>query len=256
MKTSADIGLNRTGIQASPIDAKASIEGAEQGKPSNPGDSTAIGKERARVAKDAPVIGTMPPPGTLKGAAKTAISALKGEKATVFLDKLGERLAFERTGARLYEAALSKYEAFGSWDGGPTEERLREILGQELAHFDLVKEAMETLGGDPTAMTPSADVIAVISQGAPKVAVDPRMNLRQTLEALLVAELADNAGWEILCAFAKSLGQDELARKFENALRMEAEHLASVKSWLTAAIGKEAGTTIRPSGMGAAPPSP
>ena len=64
----------------------------------------------------------MPVPGNLKGAAKAAVKALKGEKAAVFLDKLGERLAFERTGVRLYEAVLAKVPAARS-SKGPSRSR-------------------------------------------------------------------------------------------------------------------------------------
>ena len=62
----------------------------------------------------------MPPPTSLKGVAKTAVDMLKGSKPTVFIDKLGERAAFERTGTRLYQGALAKFDVLGSWDGGPT----------------------------------------------------------------------------------------------------------------------------------------
>ena len=60
--------------------------------------------------------GTRELPGDPAGA---ALQALKGGPPTQFLDKLGERLAFERTGVRLYEALISKHEALGSFAGGP-----------------------------------------------------------------------------------------------------------------------------------------
>ena len=40
------------------------------------------------------------------------------------MDKLGERLAFEHAGARLYEALLAKHRAYGSFDGGPSADDL------------------------------------------------------------------------------------------------------------------------------------
>ena len=42
-----------------------------------------------------------------------------GGQPTLLMDKLGERLAFEHAGARLYEALLSKHRAYGSFDGRP-----------------------------------------------------------------------------------------------------------------------------------------
>lgn len=98
------------------------------------------------------------------------------------------------------------------------------------------------LGADPTAMTPSADLVAVVSQGLPKALSDPRVNLRQSLEALLVAELADNAGWELLMELARGLGQDDLVARFQGALDVEAEHLRWVTKWVAAgAMGEERG---------------
>ena len=67
-----------------------------------------------------------------------------------------------------------------------------------------------TMGADPTAETPSADVIGVASQGLLQVITDPRTTLSQSLEAMLTAELTDNDGWETLAALADDLGQTEL----------------------------------------------
>ena len=57
--------------------------------------------------------------------------------------------------------SLIKFESEGGWEGGPTAEELRQIREEELQHFEMLKECMQTLGGDPTAMTPAADVAAV-----------------------------------------------------------------------------------------------
>jgi hypothetical protein len=160
---------------------------------------------------------------------------LKGEKAIVFLDKLGERLAFERTGVRLYDVALSKCEVYPTWEGGPRTTDLVEIRDDELEHFGLLQRCIEKLGADPTAMTPSADLAANLSKGVPLVLADPRTDLRQCMEGLLVAELTDNAGWEALIALARDAGQDEMATQFERALEEEQEHLARVKRWVRGA---------------------
>src|SRR5207237_855711 len=120
-------------------------------------------------------VGTMPPPASIKGVAKVAIGAAKGEHPTVFLDLLGERLAFERTGVRLYEALLVKCQAADPRPGGPDRADLERIRDDELRHFGLVKEALEDLGADPTVMTPSADVAAVAAMGWVQAVSDPRL---------------------------------------------------------------------------------
>jgi rubrerythrin len=239
-KTSSDVGLNRTGIQTSPIDSKEAIEGAKQGLPSSLGTEAGILEVRAVYAKESDGLGTVPVPATLKGMFQTAKEMLKGTKPTVFIDKLGERLGFERTGVRLYQAALLKFDIHGTWEGGPSREQLEKILRDELSHFMLVREAIEKLGADPTALTPSANLVSVASKGIPEVLVDPRTNLVQCLEALMVAELTDNAGWELLIELAQGLGQTELVEQFEQALGVEAEHLMLVRRWLSAGVTGEA----------------
>jgi ferritin-like protein len=249
MKTAFDTGLNRTGAAASPVDSPKMIQGAEQGASLVTGRPEDLRAARADYAREAEPIGHVPPPASVKGAVKTALKALQGDKANVFIDKLGERLAFERTGVRLYELALTKADVYPSWEGGPGREDLLAIQRDELAHFGLLQRCLEKLGADPTAMTPSANLAANISKGVPAVLADPRTDLRQCLEALLVAELSDNACWETLVALARDAGEDDMAADFEQALRAEALHLSRVKAWLergTLAAAHGRGTEAAP----------
>jgi hypothetical protein len=90
-------------------------------------------------------------------------------------------------------------------------------------------------------MTPAADVSGVLSMGVVQVASDPRMQLADSLQALLTAELVDNDSWELLCQLARGLGQEELANELEIARAEEATHLVSVRTWLTSVVMREAG---------------
>jgi hypothetical protein len=101
--------------------------------------------------------------------------------------------------------------------------------------------AIQKLGGDPTVMTPSADVTAVMSMGLVQTLADPRVTLTQALKAILVAELADNDGWTALVDLVEQMGHDDLAQRFQEALAEEEEHLAQVRAWLTDAIMGQAG---------------
>jgi hypothetical protein len=104
-----EMGMNRTGIATSPVDVKAMIDGANAGAPIA-SDGQAVEQEQLSWAREAGPVGTMPPPASLKNVAKAAVELMKGKKATVLLDLMGERLAFERTGTRLYECLLVKLE--------------------------------------------------------------------------------------------------------------------------------------------------
>lgn len=250
MKKPADTGMNRTGIATSPIDSRRTIEGAEQVQTDGIIDGDGLAAERLVWATDAPPVGTMPPPATLKGLIKTVIEKIEGHKPTVFLDKLGERLAFERTGTRLYEAALVKLDAAAPHPGGPSRVDLAEHHAAERRHFLLVRDAMVELGADPTAMTPCADLIAVASLGLVQAMTDPRTTLNQCLDILLIAELADTGGWQLLAELADQLGFADLGQRFRDALIEEERHVLRVRGWISAALIGEAAISPRPDAGG------
>jgi rubrerythrin len=239
-----DLGMNRTGIAMAPMRAKEMVDGVKQFMPTLPPDGQRIEEVRLEMSRNAPPVGLMPPPSTIKGAVKSAVKAIQGESATVFLDKLGERAAFERTGVRLYQALIVKFEASSGHEGGPTRDELERICDDELKHFAMVGRAIEKMGADPTVMTPCADVMAVASSGFAQVLNDPRVTLTQGLEAILAVELTDNDSWRMLMALAQKLGQDEIANDFATALAEEDEHLMLVRRWLANAVFGQAGVEV------------
>jgi len=232
--------MNRTGIQTSPIDQRRTVQGAEQGSPPGRIDGLLLHDERAWWARAAEPLGTVPPAASVKGMVKTVLEKLRGHQPTVFIDKLGERLAFERTGARLYEAVIAKLEAADPHPGGPTREALENIRHDEHNHFALLRDALEQLGADPTAVTPSADLVAVSGLGWIQALTDPRTTLNQSLSVLMMLELSDRGGWEVLIALADQLGFEELSRQFQLALGEEEQHVAQVRTWVLAAVSGEA----------------
>jgi rubrerythrin len=215
------------------------IEGANAGAPAPDGRS--FEEEHLRWARQASPVGTMPPPASVRGAAKTTVDLVQGKKTNVLLDMLGERLAFERTGTRLYEGLLVKLEAASVHPGGPTRAELEGIRDDELRHVALLKEAIEKLGADPTVMTPSADVVGVAGQGWVQVMGDPRVTLTEGLKVILQAELVDNESWSSLAELTSALGHDQLADRFRDAFADEEEHLALVRGWVRAAVTGQSG---------------
>jgi rubrerythrin len=240
MKTSTDLGMNRTGLSAAPALAKQMIRSSHDGLKKPTPESAEAREMRLDYARAAPPIGTVPPPASLKGVATAVLDALSGDKAAVLIDKLAERLAFERMGVRLYDAILRKFDAKGPLPGGPSREELEEIHEDERRHFALVQEAIETMGADPTVQTPSADLEGVASLGLVQILADPRTDLREGLQAILHAEAADRDGWELLISLAEGFEQKELAASFEEALRVEETHLIRVRAWVTALTQKQA----------------
>lgn len=230
MEKSTQMGVNRTGIDMSPLHSKAMISGAKELTPDNSNlDGQIITAIERQYIETASAVGSVPMPGTLRGALKSAMDKFAGRNPEVLLNKLGERLAFERSGVRLYEAAIRKCEALGT-SALPLAE-LKEIRDEEAEHFRILKEAMVTLGADPTAQTPDADVSGVTAMGFQKVLTDPRTTISQCLQALLGLELADNAAWELLIALADEMELDPLADRFRHALSQEESHVQRVRNW-------------------------
>lgn len=253
-------GANRTGAASAPDRAKAMADAVRLYSPPVDIDTTASARERGEYVVDAETIGSIPPPASLKGAVKTKMDKLMGDHPELLLDKLGERIAFERAGTRLYDAMIAKYRAaleeggdlpstaealtlngedpaiLGAFEDETPMETLERIRGEELAHFHMLCEAVEAMGGDPTAQTPSADVVGTASMGIMQVVTDPRTTLAQSLNALLTAELTDNAGWEMLAELAQQSGEDELSASCLDALAQEEQHLMVVRNWLTALL--------------------
>lgn len=228
----AQMGRNRTGIGMAPRMRDEMTSGAQAGGYSSAGDAHSLDQIRNHYLREGMPIGSAPMPSSIMGAAKAGMEALKGNRPSLFLDKLGERLAFERSGVRFYEAILARFNATGAWDGGPTRERLQHFHDEELNHYRMLQECIESLGGDPTAVTPAADVMSVSGQGLLQVITDARTTMAQSLEALLTIEMTDNSAWEMLIRLAKGMGQDKYAQSFGTALKEEEEHLNSVHQWL------------------------
>ena len=242
-KKPSDLGQNRTGIAMSPADARLTIDGAIAGSPAPVDDPPDYAAVKLEYSAEAGPVGSMPPPATLKGVARTAVDLVKGDKSTVLIDKIAERLAFERGGTRLYEALLVKFDAADPHEGGPTRDELEEIRDDEARHFGMLVKALQDLGADPTAMTPGANLVTVMSSGLMQVLNDPRTTLTQGLEAIHVAELADNDCWDALIGLAADLGKDELMKPFTEARDEERDHLLKVRTWLSLAVRGQAGVS-------------
>lgn len=229
MHESTQTGMNRTGTQIAPQKTRSMVEAAQELTDDIVSSDLTVDEVRQEYTTKARAIGSVPIPASLKSAGMTLRAQFKGMNPAVFIDKLGERLAFERTGVRLYEALITKVEAEGL--SAPSLEVLRQFQSEELKHFEMVRAAIEKLGADPTAQTPCADTNGVQAMGLIQVVTDPRTTVLQSLNAILTAELADRDGWDLLIQIAEHTGQEEIARNFRIAFEEEENHLAVVRGW-------------------------
>src|SRR3954468_16735745 len=124
MQTITEVGMNHSGMDASPT-AEEMLENTELTKPKR-GDERALAKIRDEYLAEAEPVGSLPQAGPM----------------ALLMDKLGERLAFERSGTRLYDALLGKCKAAGA---KIPQKELQHIRDEEAMHFALVGAAIQSL---------------------------------------------------------------------------------------------------------------
>ena len=219
MEMQTEVGMNHSGMLVAEDGGEKMLENTGLTKPRS-GDETDLAKIRLQYAKESDPVGTLPEP------QQTGVMA-------VLMDKLGERLAFERAGTRLYDALMVKCSADSSNIVSP--EELKQIRDEEAVHFALLGAAIQALGGDPTAQTPGADVAGVEGMGLMQVLNDPKTTVAQALHAILVAEMTDNAAWDELIELTTEAGNEDLVERFTQAREEEREHLVKVQEWYRAA---------------------
>ena len=229
MKESPEFGMNKTPTQLHPIMTKNMVEGYSEFPPHAEDTSKEAFDLRKDYIENSGQLGSVPMPATFRGAVSTGAQALKGNSPSVLTDKLGERLAYERSGVRLYDAFLTKCKA-----ALPNLDTtlLEQIRNEEAEHFALVRNCIVAMGGDPTAQTPCADASAMAAMGLMQLINDPRSSIPQCLQAVLMAELTDVAAWDLLIKIAEDAGLDNFAKEFAGAKLAEDRHLEIVKTWL------------------------
>lgn len=236
------LGMNRTGIDMSPIHSKKMMQVDDDIPLTTDGNTTTANIEDYFLENAEP-LGSVPLPGTVKGVAKASLKMASGHHPEVFINKLGERLAYERTGVRIYQQLITKCQhapADLSPDLQLPIDRLRQFCSQEEEHFELLTNCLRKLGADPTAQTPDADASSVGASGFMKVITDPRTSISQCLQAMLAIELADNAAWELLAKLAEDMGMKDMAQEFQHALQQEDIHLREVRAWYEKSVRVQA----------------
>jgi rubrerythrin len=221
IQPSLRIGNNRTGLAGAP-ERHGMLDVPPELGPTSRGTAEQIAAVRIRYAREGGPPGTMPR------------EPLVAKELLLLLDLLGARLAFERGGVRLYDALISKHDAYGGFVDGPERRDLVQLRDEEHAHARMLEGLITEIGGDATAVTPCANREVITSRGICDVLVDPRTSLLDGLESIVVAELADREQWIGLVDIARDMNREDLARAFIDAQTTEDEHLSKVRAWIAA----------------------
>jgi hypothetical protein len=91
----------------------------------------------------------------------------------------------------------------------------------------MLEDVIRKYGADPHHLTESARITKIESEGI--VNVVHKEKFAAGLDAILTAELVDNAGWELLIRLAKEIDDSDVEAKFKDALKEEAEHLKFIR---------------------------
>src|SRR5690606_12438376 len=141
MEQSTELGANKTGIDMSPVHSKKMIEGSERVFTSNGDGKTALNLFEQHYIENADPLGSVPLPGTVKGMMKSAMKTVTGHHPQVFINKLGERLAYARSCVRIYQQLINKCEYAVVNDMSVYQfplELLFDIRDQDAEYFDLL----------------------------------------------------------------------------------------------------------------------
>ncbi len=134
------------------------------------------------------------------------------------IERLTERRAFERSSVELYNAVIPKVQASGDSQLQNLLAQLQNYRDHEREHEAWLAEQLRALGADARAITNSADLVTR----------EPT-SILDDFHALLTAELADNAGWDLLVELADEAGDRAARRAFKRRLHEEEEHLIFIR---------------------------
>jgi bacterioferritin (cytochrome b1) len=154
---------------------------------------------------------------------------LARKNAAFVLDVLSGRLAFERTGVRLYDAAIEKIERTAEPRYQAIVAQLHEIRDEEDEHVQFLEDQIRRLGGYPDEATDMAQLETEEGTGIASVILDGHQKVIHVVHALLAAELADNAGWDVLVQLAEEAGDRAARLAFSQRLAEEEKHLLFIR---------------------------
>ncbi|MGZ3457488.1 MAG: hypothetical protein ACXU86_03175 [Archangium sp.] len=144
------------------------------------------------------------------------------------IDVLNERLAFERSGVKLYDRILEVLRNSGDENEKRMIDEMQKHRDEEKEHEEWLEAQIRQMGGDAHSETEKSLLITRESKGIEEVVMSDAQ-LPHLFHALLAAELVDNAGWELLATLADEAGDHAAKREFKKRLHEEEDHLLFVR---------------------------
>lgn len=145
------------------------------------------------------------------------------------VDLLNERLAFERSGVQLYDTLLSRLRRDPALDA--LVDDVQRYRDEEKEHEEWLEQQIRALGGDGHTPTEHSILAQAEAEGVERV-IRRDESIPHDFHALLTAELADHAGWELLVRIAEEFDDADAKKQFEKRLEEEERHLLFARKTL------------------------
>jgi len=153
------------------------------------------------------------------------------------IDRLAERLVFERLAVELYEAAILRINASADVLVRRAAPTLARIRFEEHEHASWLERALAGAGASPSVETPRSALARIETEGIARVVRDARAPLGHVVQALLAAELVDHAGWHALLDLADEAEDDDAHEQLRRRLDEESTHLHAIRT-IERALGR------------------
>ncbi|MCU1278992.1 MAG: hypothetical protein JWM53_2538 [bacterium] len=151
-----------------------------------------------------------------------------------FIDKLVQRWVVERAAVTMYELAVGPLRPH--WKYERLAHELERFQREEQLHADMLQQLLRELGHGDVHTEPATPAVNLAASAMAAILDSmraPAATARSILEAMLMAERLDVAGWELLTDLAKDAELDEdYLRSFRAAGREEHEHEFVVRTHL------------------------
>src|SRR3954470_13097253 len=156
---------------------------------------------------------------------------LAKKNVTRVIDLLNERLAFERAGVTLYDTLLGRLRASADPEIAGLIDTVQKDREEEKEHEEWLEEQIRAIGGTAHGLSEHAVLVQAESEGVERV-MRRDDSIPHDFHALLTAELADNAGWDLLVQLADEFGDSKAKKEFKKRLHEEEKHLLFVRETL------------------------
>lgn len=136
----------------------------------------------------------------------------------MLLEKLGEKLGYERAFLRLYESFVHKKSLYAKryLHAKSYEQKIFEnFAAMKAAHCEILQTALIGLGGNPDHIVPSEDLAAIARLGIVTVFIHPHAKLKNLFHAVRIVELTGKSTTLFLIRLAYAAGAEDLANHME-----------------------------------------